>query len=65
MSTVGGIFAFRNAGPAAVIDKVSLTDIRGLRLLAAYTVPTIGPDGYGNYLESAPPPAHDLPLGIE
>jgi len=30
--------AFSNAGPAAVIDKVGFTHIRGLRLLAAYAV---------------------------
>jgi hypothetical protein len=56
--------AFRNAGPAAVIDKLSFTHIHGLRLLAAYTVPVTGHrGGYGDRA-GPPPPQRDLPPGV-
>jgi hypothetical protein len=56
--------AFNNAGPAAVIDKVSFTHIHGLRLLAAYTVPNTGRGGgYGDRI-GYPPPQRDLPPGV-
>ncbi|HXB46629.1 MAG TPA: hypothetical protein VNW50_02630 [Streptosporangiaceae bacterium] len=62
--TAGSELAFRNAGPAAVIDKVSFTRIQGLRLLAAYTVPNTGQGGgYGNRI-GYPPPQRDLPTGV-
>lgn len=59
--TAGSIAAFRNSGPAAVVDKVSLTHLRGLQLLAGYAVPITGNDGYGN-LTGYPP--RDLSPGI-
>jgi hypothetical protein len=56
--------AFTNAGPAAVIDKVSFTHIRGLRLLAAFTVPNTGQGGgYGDRI-GYPPPQRELPTGV-
>jgi hypothetical protein len=47
--TAGGIAAFTNAGPAAVIDKVSLGHPHRLRLLAAYAVLITGHEAYGNW----------------
>lgn len=62
--TAGSELAFRNDGPAAVIDKVSFTRIHGLRLVAAYTVPNMGTGGgYGNRI-GYPPPQRDLPTGV-
>jgi hypothetical protein len=56
--------AFTNSGRAAVIDQVSVTHIRGLRLLAAYTVPVTGQGGgYGDRM-GYPPPQRDLPRGV-
>jgi hypothetical protein len=56
--------AFRNAGPAAVIDKVSFSRVHGLRLVAAYTVPNLETGGgYGDRM-GYPPPQRDLPNGV-
>lgn len=59
--TAGSIAAFRNSGRMAVIDKVALTHIHGLQLLADYAVPITGNDGYGN-LTGFPP--RDLSPGV-
>ncbi len=59
--TAGSIASFTNSGPAAVIDKVTLTHLRGLQLLAGYAVPITGNDGYGN-LTGYPP--EDLSPGV-
>ena len=62
--TAGSEVAFRNVGPAAVIDKLSFTHIHGLRLLAAYVVPNTGQGGgYGNRI-GYPPRQRDLPTGV-
>jgi hypothetical protein len=63
--TSGDMLAFRNSGSAtAVIDKVRFTHIRGLRVLAAYTVPnTEQAGGYGDRAGS-PPPQRELPPGV-
>lgn len=45
------------------IDKVSLADSSGLRLLAAYVVPITGTDLYG--LLQGYPPGKSLPRGIQ
>jgi hypothetical protein len=59
--TAGSIAAFRNSGPTAVIDRVSLSHLRGLQLLADYAVPIAGNEGYGN-LTGYPP--RDLSPGV-
>lgn len=59
--TAGSIAAFSNSGPDAVIDKVRLTHVHGLQLLADYAVPITGNDGYGN-LTGYPP--EDLSPGV-
>jgi hypothetical protein len=59
--TAGSIAAFSNSGPNAVIDKVRLTHVHGLELLAGYAVPITGNDGYGN-LTGYPP--EDLSPGV-
>jgi hypothetical protein len=56
--------AFTNAGPTAVIDKVSFTHIHGLQLLAAYTVPNTGQGGGYGDRTGYPPPQRDLPPGV-
>jgi hypothetical protein len=56
--------AFTNSGPAAVIDQVRLTHVRGIRLLAAYTVPIVGPGGGYGDRTGYPPPQRDLPRGV-
>jgi len=61
--TAGSVAAFRNGGPAAVIDKVSLTHLRGLRLLAAWAVAITGHEGYGNW--DGPPSPRDLSPGVQ
>ncbi len=55
--------AFRNAGPAAMIDKVGFTHIRGLRLVAAYTVLNLEQGGGFGDAPGYPPP-RDLARGI-
>jgi hypothetical protein len=57
--------AFTNSGPTAVIDKVTLDKVHGLRLLAAYTVPLTAQrtGGYGDR-KGYPPPQRDLPRGV-
>ncbi len=59
--TAGSIAVFRNAGPSAVIDKVSLNRLRGLELLADYVVPITGSEGYGNLIGYPP---EDLSPGV-
>jgi hypothetical protein len=59
--TAGSIASFTNAGPAAIIDKVSLTNLHGLRILARYAVPITGNEGYGN-ITGYPP--EDLSPGV-
>lgn len=59
--TAGSIASFSNSGPAAVIDRISLTHLRGLQLLASYVVPITGDEGYGN-LTGSPP--EDLSPGV-
>jgi acyl dehydratase len=62
--TAGSELAFRNAGPAVMIDKVTFTRVDGLRLVAAYTVPNTGQGGgYGDRL-GYPPPQRDLQAGV-
>lgn len=56
--------AFTNSGPAAVIDQIRLTHARGLRLLAAYTVPVTGQGGGYGDRTGYPPPQRDLPRGV-
>lgn len=56
--------AFRNAGPTAMIDKLSFTHIHGLRLRAAYTVPNTGQGGGYGDRAGPPPPQRDLPPGV-
>jgi hypothetical protein len=59
-----GFDEFRNSSAsAAVIEKVSLADPHGLRILAAYVVPITGHTLYG-VLTGFPPEAH-LPLGVQ
>ena len=61
--TAGGQWTFRAAGPG-VIDKVSLSHPRGLRVLAAYAVLDTGTDLYGNY-DGIPPSPRFLPPGVQ
>jgi len=58
-----GFEEFRNSGAAiATIEKVALTDPRGLRMLAAYVVPVTGNVLYG--VQPGWPPAY-LPSGFQ
>jgi hypothetical protein len=59
-----GFDEFRNVGGAtATIDKVTLADSHGIRMLAAYVVPVTGHELYG-VLFGYPPDAH-LPQGVQ
>ncbi len=48
--TAGGIWQVTNSGPPAVLDKVTLARMRGLKILAAYAVLVTGHEEYGNWL---------------
>jgi hypothetical protein len=60
--TFGNGVAFTNAGPAAVIDKVSLTRPRLLRMLDAYAVPITGMSLYGDWI--GPPKPREASAGV-
>jgi hypothetical protein len=58
--TAGGQWIFRAAGPG-IIDKVSLSHPRGLRVLAAWVVEDTGTDFYGSFDGFPPSPRLLLP----
>jgi hypothetical protein len=59
----GSIEFANSSSTPVVIDKVSLADPRGLRMLAAYIVPITGDNLYG--LRPGYPPARGLPRGVQ
>jgi hypothetical protein len=58
-----GFTSVQNGGAAvAVIDRVALADVRGLRVLAAYAIPITGDSLYG--VLRGYPPGSRLPAGV-